>query len=32
VAAWIFVAKAYKETTYLQGENPVPLADAASET
>jgi POT family proton-dependent oligopeptide transporter len=32
VAVWVFVAKAYKERTYLQGENPVPLADAASET
>jgi len=32
VAVWVFVAKAYKEKTYLQGENPVPLADAASET
>ncbi len=32
VAVWVFVARAYKEKTYLQGENPVPLADAASET
>ena len=32
VAVWIFVAKAYKEKTYLQGATPVPLADAASET
>lgn len=32
VALWVFVAKAYKEKTYLQGENPVPLADAASES
>jgi POT family proton-dependent oligopeptide transporter len=32
VAIWVFVAKAYKEKTYLQGETPVPLADAASET
>jgi POT family proton-dependent oligopeptide transporter len=32
VAIWIFVAKAYQEKSYLQGETPVPLADAASET
>jgi proton-dependent oligopeptide transporter, POT family len=32
VAVWVFVAKAYQEKSYLQGENPVPLADAASET
>jgi POT family proton-dependent oligopeptide transporter len=32
VAIWIFVAKAYKEKSYLQGDTPVPLADAASET
>jgi POT family proton-dependent oligopeptide transporter len=32
VAIWVFVAKAYKEKTYLQGDTPVPLADAASET
>lgn len=32
VAVWVFVAKAYKEKTYLQGDTPVPLADAASET
>ncbi len=32
VAAFVFVAKAYKEKTYLQGETPVPLTDAASET
>jgi len=32
VALWIFVARAYKEKTYLQGETPVPIADAASET
>ena len=32
VALWVFVARAYKEKVYLQGETPVPLADAASET
>jgi POT family proton-dependent oligopeptide transporter len=32
VAVWVFVAKAYKEKSYLQGETPVPLTDAASET
>ena len=32
VALWVFVAKAYKEQTYLQGDTPVPLADAATET
>ena len=32
VALFVFVAKAYKERTYLQGDTPVPLADAASET
>ncbi len=32
VALWVFVARAYKEKVYLQGEMPVPLADAASET
>ncbi|HTL69105.1 MAG TPA: POT family MFS transporter [Lacunisphaera sp.] len=32
VAVWVFVARAYTEKTYLQGETPVPLADAASET
>ncbi len=32
VAVFVFVAKAYQEKTYLQGETPVPLADAASET
>ena len=32
VAVFVFVARAYKEQSYLQGETPVPLADAASET
>ena len=32
VAVFVFVARAYKEQTYLQGDTPVPLADAASET
>ncbi len=32
VAVFVFVARAYQEKTYLQGDTPVPLADAASET
>jgi POT family proton-dependent oligopeptide transporter len=32
VAVWVFVARAYTEKTYLQGETPVPPADAAAET
>jgi POT family proton-dependent oligopeptide transporter len=32
VAVFVFVAKAYREKTYLQGERPVPLAEAAAET
>lgn len=32
VAVFVFVARAYKEQSYLQGDTPVPLADAASET
>ncbi len=32
VAVFVFVAKAYKEKTYLQGEEPVALAGAAAET
>lgn len=32
VALFIFVARNYTEKTYLQGDTPVPLSDAASET
>jgi len=32
VAVFVFIAKAYREKTYIQGDAPVPLADAASET
>jgi POT family proton-dependent oligopeptide transporter len=32
VAVFVVVARRYREKTYLQGERPVPLADAASET
>jgi POT family proton-dependent oligopeptide transporter len=32
VAVFIFVARAYREQSYLQGELPVPLAEAASES
>jgi proton-dependent oligopeptide transporter, POT family len=32
VAVFVFVAKAYKEKSYLQDELPVPLAEAAAET
>lgn len=32
VAVFVFVAKAYREKTYLQDDTPVPLAEAASET
>jgi POT family proton-dependent oligopeptide transporter len=32
VAIFVFVAKAYREKTYLQGDTSVPLAEAATET
>ncbi len=32
VAVFVFVARAYREKTYLQGEEPVPLAEAAAES
>jgi len=32
VAVFVFVAKAYREKAYLQGDQPVPLAEAAAET
>jgi len=32
VAVFVFVARAYQEKTYLQGDTPVPLAEAAAET
>jgi POT family proton-dependent oligopeptide transporter len=32
VAIFVFVAKAYSGKTYVQGETPVPLAEAAAET